>query len=152
LPARYGGRGRSCRNLRGFALKAAGIAAMKSSLRLVDPAQLRSRRIGDLDRYWRQLCAGRKMPSRSAIDPGEIQPLLSNLDLTDISYDPFRVHYRLVGTALVHAVGFGLAWRIVGVRRAQGDALAATTGVPPSVFDADASAKESLRERRQTVS
>lgn len=43
------------------------------------------------------------MPSRGDIDPAEIKELLPHLLITDISYPPLRVHFRLVGTGIVEA-------------------------------------------------
>lgn len=76
------------------------------SVRLLEPVKLRSTRILRLKRYWESVKRDRAMPERADIDPAEIRDLLPHLELVDIDQEPFRVHYRLVGTALVHSVGF----------------------------------------------
>lgn len=76
------------------------------SVRLFEPAELRSARILQLKQYWESVKRDRAMPSRADIDPAEIKDLLPHLELVDIVQEPFTVHYRLVGTTLVHNVGF----------------------------------------------
>jgi hypothetical protein len=56
-----------------------------------------SQRIRRLLAYWQEKCAGRTMPARDDIDPGDIRDLLPNIVMVDIE-QPFRVRYRLVGT------------------------------------------------------
>lgn len=56
-----------------------------------------SPRIRRLFAYWQTKCAGRAMPTRDDIEPGEIRELLPNIVMVDIE-QPFRVRYRLVGT------------------------------------------------------
>jgi hypothetical protein len=46
------------------------------------------------------------MPRRSEVDAVEIWPLLQNVLLTEWHGDPERIYYRIVGTALVAAMGF----------------------------------------------
>lgn len=53
--------------------------------------------------YWRAKCAGRRMPKRSDINPAEIPRLLSVLTMIDRVGERFR--FRLVGTAIVEAIG-----------------------------------------------
>lgn len=48
--------------------------------------------------YWRRKAGGRRMPSRSDIDPSEIKPYLSAIILVDVVQDERRFVYRLVGT------------------------------------------------------
>jgi hypothetical protein len=57
--------------------------------------------IHELHRYWTGKLNGRQMPTRTDIDPGEIKRLLPNLVLTDLTTEPFRVRYRLLGTRVV---------------------------------------------------
>ena len=59
--------------------------------------EITSTRTRGLLAYWQKKCAGRPMPSREDIDPGEIRELLPNIVMVDIE-QPFRVRYRLVGT------------------------------------------------------
>ncbi|MET1026954.1 MAG: PAS domain-containing protein [Dongiaceae bacterium] len=56
--------------------------------------------------YWNGLRAGRPMPSRADIDPVAIKPLLSHIMLVDLSYNPVRARYRLVGTEIVRSAHF----------------------------------------------
>jgi hypothetical protein len=56
--------------------------------------------------YWLAKCRGRRMPSRSDVDPIEIQrALLPGISLIEIVSDDRRYVYRLVGTAVVDAAG-----------------------------------------------
>lgn len=64
-------------------------------------ARIRSRKIALVLRYWNSLRRGSRFPKRSEIDPAEIKIALPNVMITSISYQPFRVLYRLVGTEIV---------------------------------------------------
>lgn len=66
-----------------------------------DVDRSRGRLIHELHHYWSSKLAGRPMPSRADIEPGEIKRLLPNLVLTDLSPEPFRVRFRLLGTKVV---------------------------------------------------
>jgi len=55
--------------------------------------------------YWRQKAAGRRMPRRSDIEPGEIKAFLPRFTLVDVVADPRRFVYRLVGTEEVASRG-----------------------------------------------
>ena len=61
--------------------------------------------IRELHDYWKSKCNDVVPPPRSAIEPGEIRPLLPYLILAELSPAPFRIAYRLVGTAVVRAHG-----------------------------------------------
>ena len=50
--------------------------------------------------YWMSKRAGRRMPSRSDIDPAEIADLLPNVILIDVKHDPLDFRYRLIGTVI----------------------------------------------------
>lgn len=65
-----------------------------------DPAVCRSDRIAAFHAHWRSLCRPDALPSRQAIDPAEIKPMLPNLLIMDIERAPLRIRYRLVGTAI----------------------------------------------------
>jgi hypothetical protein len=65
-------------------------------------ARVRSPKIAQVLRYWHGLRHGRRFPKRADIDPSEIKAALPHLMITGISYHPFRVLYRLVGTEIVH--------------------------------------------------
>ncbi|MEA2778492.1 MAG: hypothetical protein QOK29_36 [Rhodospirillaceae bacterium] len=51
--------------------------------------------------YWEGLRQGDSLPARSALDPGDFVYCLPNVMVMDLSYEPLRVRYRLVGSAVV---------------------------------------------------
>lgn len=55
--------------------------------------------------YWKSKCNDVVPPPRSAIEPAEIRPLLPYLILAELTPEPLRISYRLVGTAVVRAHG-----------------------------------------------
>jgi hypothetical protein len=65
-------------------------------------ARVRSSKVARVLGYWSSLRRGRRFPARADIDPGEIRIALPHVMITAISYQPFRVRYRLVGTEIVH--------------------------------------------------
>jgi hypothetical protein len=66
---------------------------------------VQSPRIRALCAYWRSKCSDVAPPPRSAIEPADIRPLLPYLVLSELTADPFRITYRLVGTAVVRSHG-----------------------------------------------
>lgn len=62
---------------------------------------VKSPRIRALHDYWKSKCNDVVPPPRSAIEPAEIRPLLPHLLLTELSAEPLRITYRLVGTQVV---------------------------------------------------
>jgi hypothetical protein len=56
--------------------------------------------------YWDSKRRGRRCPSRADLDPADIKQLLPNLMIVDITQDPFRVRYRLVGTDITRVSHF----------------------------------------------
>jgi len=64
----------------------------------VDRTQIKSAMIQDVERIWRRLAGDRAFPRRRDIDPLIFKEWLPYLSLVDLLTDPFRVHYRLVGT------------------------------------------------------
>ena len=56
--------------------------------------------------YWQEKCAGRLMPARADIDPGDLRRFLPHITLVDVVDDPRRFVYRLVGTSEVELRGF----------------------------------------------
>jgi hypothetical protein len=66
---------------------------------------VRSSRIRLLHDYWQSRCSDVVPPPRSAIEPADIRALLPYLVLSELTPDPFRITYRLVGTAVVRAHG-----------------------------------------------
>jgi len=65
------------------------------------PPALRSNRSAALLEYWTGLCGSRPFPSWSEIDPAQLKPILPNVMVVGIEYNPFRALYRLVGTEIV---------------------------------------------------
>jgi hypothetical protein len=47
--------------------------------------------------YWNDKRHGRRMPSRSDIDPSEMGLWLDGIQLIDVLHDPYRLVYRVVG-------------------------------------------------------
>ena len=68
--------------------------------------QSRNGRIRGIYKYWDSKRQGRRMPSRSDMDPVEIPEFLSNVILVDVFYEPLWFRYRLVGTDRVKKRGF----------------------------------------------
>jgi hypothetical protein len=64
-------------------------------------SRIRSEKVARVLRYWQSLRGGRAFPARADIDPREIKAALPHVMIIGISYRPFRVHYRLVGTEIV---------------------------------------------------
>lgn len=75
----------------------------------VDPA-LTSVRIRAFLRYWRQLAVN-GVPQRAQIEPADIKPLLPYLMIVDLTPEPLRIYYRLVGTAVTHFTGIDITGR-----------------------------------------
>ena len=56
--------------------------------------------------YWSSLCRGRPMPARGDLDPLQIPSgYLPDLMLVEVSHEPRRFRYRLIGTHVVAASG-----------------------------------------------
>jgi hypothetical protein len=66
----------------------------------------RTRILERLLAYWDHKRAGRPAPTRAEIDPVEIKHLLSHIMIVDLTTDPFRVRYRLVGTEITKVSHF----------------------------------------------
>ena len=66
---------------------------------------VRAPRIRQLHDYWKSKCSDVAPPPRSAIEPADIRPLLPYLVLTELSAEPLRISYRLVGTAVARIHG-----------------------------------------------
>ena len=69
---------------------------------------VQSPRIRQLHAYWKAKCNDVALPPRSAIEPAEIRALLPYLILAEFAPEPFKITYRLVGTAVArwHADDF----------------------------------------------
>lgn len=55
--------------------------------------------------YWHQKRGKRAMPARADIEPAELKAMLPHIFMVDVEHDPFRLRYRLVGSALVDVLG-----------------------------------------------
>ena len=61
-------------------------------------AEVESAPIKGFDAYWRGKPKDGRLPSREDIDPAEIVPLLPDLVLLNVEWEPFRCRVRLRGT------------------------------------------------------
>jgi hypothetical protein len=65
-----------------------------------DPAMLTGSMVKRFAAYWAGLSRGGALPARRDLDPAAFVFCLPNVLLMDLSHDPLRVRYRLVGTAV----------------------------------------------------
>ncbi len=65
-------------------------------------ARVRSPRIAQVLGHWNSLRQDTRLPRQADVDPAAIKKALPHVMVTGISYQPFRVRYRLVGTEIVH--------------------------------------------------
>jgi len=63
--------------------------------------RIRSPRVRSVFMHWREARKGRVFPRRSDIDPSAMRAAIGHVIIAGLSYDPFRVLYRLVGTEIV---------------------------------------------------
>jgi hypothetical protein len=68
------------------------------------PGKIKSGRLREFLQYWRAI-AGGDVPTRSDIDPTAIKPLLPYILLVDLTDEPLRVFYRLIGTEVARFSG-----------------------------------------------
>lgn len=81
-----------------FARRELGIEDMNPGVPL-DPD------IAEIYDYWCEAAPDRRLPGRQHIDPTTLPArLLPSLWLLDVQREPFRLRYRLVGTAIVEAM------------------------------------------------
>ncbi len=59
----------------------------------------------DLLAYWLKIHPKDKIPSRQIFDPMSIPKVLPYITMTDVERDPFRLKFRLLGTAVNNAFG-----------------------------------------------
>jgi hypothetical protein len=64
-------------------------------------ARIQSPKVAQVLRYWNDLRKGREFPTHAELDPAAIKAALPHVMMAGISYEPFRVLYRLVGTEIV---------------------------------------------------
>ncbi len=55
--------------------------------------------------YWREQRHGAEMPRRADIEPTALRGNLDRISLVDVSHDPLRYRFRLVGTGVARVVG-----------------------------------------------
>lgn len=67
--------------------------------------EVRNPALRSLLRYWVSIHPGDRLPSRQDFDPLDVLQALPNLVLTDVERDPLRFKVRLMGTAVVAAMG-----------------------------------------------
>ena len=60
--------------------------------------RIRSPKVRLVFGHWRESRNGRVFPRRSDIDPAAMRQALPHITVTQISYEPLRVLYRLLGT------------------------------------------------------
>lgn len=70
---------------------------------LLERAQVTSAVVAGVASAWSSARGDLAMAPKSAVDPFALRPWLPYIVLTELYADPFRVRYRLVGTALVEA-------------------------------------------------
>lgn len=63
--------------------------------------------------YWNGRRCGRRWPARSDINPVELKFALGNMSLIDVSRDPLRFTFRLVGTLFSQRLGAELTGKTV---------------------------------------
>lgn len=73
----------------------------------IKPA-LTSPKLDGLYRYWAERRGARPYPSRAAIDPLDLRPMLGNLMLFDVVGQPPRFRYRLYGSRLAERSGYDM--------------------------------------------
>jgi hypothetical protein len=66
---------------------------------------IESRSLRQLYDYWQEKRAGRAFPARRDLDPLEFTFALGNVVLIDVTHDPLRFRFRLVGTRIVNYEG-----------------------------------------------
>ncbi|MBI2256208.1 MAG: PAS domain-containing protein [Proteobacteria bacterium] len=84
-----------------------------------DLSQSQSARVRRLDAWW-QSSAGEGIPDRSEFDPSAFTQLLPFLLLSEVE-QPFRLRYRLIGTAVSEAAGGSFAGRYLDEMLPEGE-------------------------------
>jgi len=77
-------------------------------------------------RYWDAKRGSRRMPARQDIDPVDMKPWLAGMQLVDVSHNPRRLVYRLVGQVDIEFRGYNPTGRTVeecAVGRSMADSL-----------------------------
>ena len=66
---------------------------------------MREPKLRTLLAYWNAKRGTRAMPARADIDPLDVPPILPNVVLVDVTGDPPRFRFRVVGTDIVSRYG-----------------------------------------------
>jgi hypothetical protein len=77
------------------------------------PIAPKHRQLRELLGYWLRKKGTRRAPARAHIDPAEIVHLLPFVGLVDVTRDPLRFRFRLVGTAVVAGYGQDITGRFL---------------------------------------
>jgi hypothetical protein len=78
-----------------------------------------------LYRYWRSIHPRPGLlPGRQHFDPVAVPELLPGISLLDVTHDPFRLRYRLCGTAVVGVIGREVTGRWLDEAHSDRDATA----------------------------
>jgi hypothetical protein len=70
-----------------------------------DPNLCKSTLVRMLHDWWRAHCGPSGLPDRADFDIAEHKDLMTNLLISDVEPEPFRIRYRLVGTRIVRNLG-----------------------------------------------
>ena len=70
-----------------------------------DPELSRSTLVRMLNDWWGSNCGASGIPDRADFDIVAHKDLITNLLISDVETDPFRIRYRLVGTRIVRNLG-----------------------------------------------
>jgi hypothetical protein len=77
------------------------------------PPQLKSNELKALEAYWRSKQHGDGLPARRDIDPWEMRTFLPQVFLIDVTQNPLRFWFRLVGTGVAEDYGEDITGRYV---------------------------------------
>ena len=75
--------------------------------------RLTSKRLRRLLRDWASWRNGREFPSRADVSPAKITYLLGGIVLLDVTYEPLKFRYRLMGSALAARRGHDLTGKLL---------------------------------------
>lgn len=65
--------------------------------------QLRSAKLRRLLRFWEELKGTRPLPARADFGPEQLDYMLGQLSLIEVTHDPLKFRFRLVGTMIEEA-------------------------------------------------
>ena len=83
-----------------------------SSVHVLSPQiKIESTRIAQFFAYWRTLAGDRETPDWNNFDAVTVPSLMPNMLVADVTLDPLRVYYRLVGTRVAELNGYDFTGR-----------------------------------------